>query len=247
MIVFVHGVPETAALWDRLRAQLDDESVALSLPGFGCPRPPGFGATKDEYVSWLVAELDRMGPPIDLVGHDWGAGLTYRVATAYGDRVRSWAADIANVFHPQYVWHDVARIWQTPGDGEKFFEDQHAAPVETRTGVFEAFGVPHDDAVEMASASDERVASCILDLYRSALPNAYADWGRELLPTRSPGLVLCPSDDPFGDEEQSTYVAQLLGARHETMTGLGHWWPVQAPETGAAVLRAFHSSVRSPT
>jgi hypothetical protein len=61
------------------------------------------------------------------------------VATAYGDRVRSWAADIANAFHPQYVWHDVARIWQTPGDGEKFFEDQQATPPEARAELFEAF------------------------------------------------------------------------------------------------------------
>ena len=110
MIVFVHGVPETADLWDKVRAGLDAESVALSLPGFGCSRPAGFGATKDDYVGWLVAELDRISGPVDLVGHDWGAGLTYRVATAYGDRLRSWAADVANVMHPDYTWHDFARI-----------------------------------------------------------------------------------------------------------------------------------------
>jgi len=243
MIVFLHGVPETAALWDRLRTHLDEESMALSLPGFGCPRPPGFGATKDEFVAWLVGELDRIGPPVDLVGHDWGAGLTYRVATAHGDRVRSWVADIANVFHPDYVWHDFARIWQTPGDGEKFFEDQRASPAEETAGVFEAFGVPHDDAIVMRTAADETMASCILDLYRSATPNPYADWGRELTPTRAPGLVLSPSDDPFVDEEMSQQVAQMLGARHQTMQGLGHWWPVQDPERGAAVLQAFHASV----
>ena len=54
------------------------------MPGFGCPRPAEFGATKDEYVEWLVAELEGMDGPVDLVGHDWGAGLTYRVATAHG-------------------------------------------------------------------------------------------------------------------------------------------------------------------
>jgi pimeloyl-ACP methyl ester carboxylesterase len=244
MLVFVHGVPETAALWDRLRAQLDEASVALSLPGFGCPRPSGFGATKDDYVSWLLGELDRIDEPIDLVGHDWGAGLTYRVATAYGDRVRSWSADVANLLLPEYVWHDFARIWQTPGDGEKFFEDQAAAPIEARTSVFESLGVPHDDAVTMSMAGDATMASCILDIYRSALPNVYADWGQAFAPTAAPGLVLCPSDDPFGDEVQSSRFAELLGARHETMPGLGHWWPVQGPETAASVLQAFHRSVR---
>ena len=72
MIVFVHGVPETAALWDKVRAQFDDETVALSLPGFGCARPDGFSATKDAYAQWLVGELEQFDEPVDLVGHDWG-------------------------------------------------------------------------------------------------------------------------------------------------------------------------------
>jgi pimeloyl-ACP methyl ester carboxylesterase len=78
MIAFVHGVPETAAIWDTLRTHLDDESVDLSLPGFGCPRPTDLGATKDEYRQWLVDALAEFDEPVDLVGHDWGAALTYR-------------------------------------------------------------------------------------------------------------------------------------------------------------------------
>ena len=67
--VFVHGVPETPAVWDGLRSHLHrDDVIALQLPGFGCPRPDGFGATKEEYVAWLVDELERIKPqgPIDL-------------------------------------------------------------------------------------------------------------------------------------------------------------------------------------
>jgi pimeloyl-ACP methyl ester carboxylesterase len=59
-VVLVHGVPETPALWDPLRSELQRQDVeALQLPGFGCPRPDGFGATKEEYVEWLVGELER--------------------------------------------------------------------------------------------------------------------------------------------------------------------------------------------
>jgi pimeloyl-ACP methyl ester carboxylesterase len=88
--------------------------VALALPGFGRPRPEGFGATMDDYVEWLVRELAGIEGPTDLVGHDWGAVFTYRVATAHGDRLRSWAADIANIAHPDYEWHDTAKLAQTP-------------------------------------------------------------------------------------------------------------------------------------
>ncbi len=151
--------------------------MALELPGFGVPRPAGFGATKDEYVDWLVGELDRLDGPIDLIGHDWGAGLTYRVAEAHGDRIHAWSADVANVMHADYVWHDVAQIWQTPGHGEAFFQAQLASPPEDQVQIFEAFGVPHDDAVELAQWPDETMGACILDLYRSATPNPAADWG----------------------------------------------------------------------
>ncbi len=242
MFVLVHGVPETAGLWRKLQPLLGGESVALGLPGFGVPRPVGFGATKDEYVDWLVGELERLDGPIDLIGHDWGAGLTYRVAGAHGDRIHAWSADVANVMHPDYVWHDVAQIWQTPGNGEAFFQAQLDSPPGDQAQIFEAFGVPHDDAVELAHWPDETMGACILDLYRSAIPNPAADWGAGG-PTAAPGLVLCPTEDPFGDETLSRQVAEALGARHELLDGAGHWWPLQAPETATALLNDFFSSI----
>lgn len=242
MIVFVHGVPETAAIWDKVRAAIDQESVALSLPGFGCALPEGFQPTKDAYVEWLVGELDRMDDPVDLVGHDWGAGLTYRVATAFGDLVRSWAADIANIAHPDYEWHDFAKVWQTPGEGEAFVESQNTAPPEERAALFEAMGVPGDDALEMAGASDATMGACILGLYRSAVPNPHADWG-PWSPTTAPGLILHPTDDLFGDETQAAEVAAALGARLQRLEGAGHFWPYQQPDAAATVLQDFFASI----
>lgn len=238
MIVFVHGVPETAVIWRKVRSLIDADSVALSLPGFGCPRPDGFGATKDEYVGWLLGELDRIDGPIDLVGHDWGAGLTYRIATAHGDRIRSWVADIGNIAHPDYEWHDVGKLWQTPGDGEAFVESQNAASTEERAALYEAMGVGHDDAMEMAAATDPTMGACILALYRSATPNPHDHWG-PWVPTTAPGLVLHPSDDIFGDEAMASEVAGALGAGFGRIEGAGHFWPYQAPEAGAALLRSF--------
>ncbi|MBV8462987.1 MAG: alpha/beta hydrolase [Acidimicrobiales bacterium] len=243
MIVFVHGVPETGALWDKVRSHIDAESVALSLPGFGCPRPEGFGATKDDYVEWLVGELDRFDEPVDLVGHDWGASLTYRVVTAFGDRVRSWVADNLNGVLPDYQWHDFAKIWQTPDEGEKFWTDQIALSTEERATIFEAFGVAHEDAVALALPVDETMAACILDLYRSAVPNTYADWSDSLHPAAAPGLVIVPAEDPFGDPAASPRAAEILGARIRPFDGVGHWWALQKPAEAAAIVEDFISSV----
>lgn len=242
MIVFLHGVPETAAIWRKVRAAIDLESVALELPGFGCPRPEGFAGTKDTYVDWVVGELDAIGEPVDLVGHDWGAGLTYRIATAFGDRLRSWVADVGNIAHPDYVWHDFARIWQTPGEGEAFFEAQQAQPVAERAALYQALGLAADDALEMAAAGDETMAASILGLYRSALPNPAADWG-PWAPSPVPGLVLHPTQDPFGDATLAAEVATSLGARFATLDGAGHFWPYEAPEPAAALLTEFWSTL----
>jgi len=242
MIVFVHGVPETAALWDKLRALIDRESIALPLPGFGCPRPAGFGATMDDYVAWLRGELKEIQGPVDLVGHDWGAGFTYRIATAHGDLVRSWAADVGNIMHPDYEWHDLGKLWQAAGAGEAYFQSQGAAGPGQQAGTFEAMGVPAEDALALASAGDATMASCILDLYRSATPNPYSHWSDAWGPTSAPGLVLHPTDDPFGAEAPAAEVASMLGATFETLQGLGHWWPLQGPEAAAATLERFWSS-----
>ena len=109
--------------------------------------------------------------------------------------------------------------------------------------MFEAFGVPSADAVTLAGWADETMASCILDLYRSATPNCYATWGQQVAPTEAPGLVLLPSDDPFGNAAQSADVARMLGARHQVLDGSGHWWALQNPTQAAAVLNEFHASL----
>lgn len=242
MIIFVHGVPETAAIWSKVRGLIGRESVALEMPGFGIPRPDGFGATKEEYVDWLLSELDQVEGPIDLVGHDWGAGITYRVATAHGDRLHSWAADVGNIAHADYEWHDFAKIWQTPGEGEAFIESQDAQTPEERGATYEMMGVPPEDALEMARGADLTMGRCILDLYRSARPNPFHAWG-PWTPTSAPGLVLHPTDDPFGDEAQAAEVAEQLGAQFVRIDGAGHFWPYQAPEAGAAALVAFWDSL----
>jgi hypothetical protein len=83
----------------------------------------------------------------------------------------------------------------------------------------------------------------ILDFYRSAVPNVAADWWRDVSgPTRSQGLVLLLPDPPE-EERMSLEVAQRLGAETARLDGLEHCWMAQAPDTVAAVLQRFWSSL----
>jgi pimeloyl-ACP methyl ester carboxylesterase len=245
MIVFVHGVPETSAIWRKVQAGTARPSVALELPGFGNPRPEGFPATKEAYLDWLVDTLVGIRQPIDLVGHDWGAGITMGLVTQRLDEVplRSWAVDCGSLLHPEYVWHQIAQIWQTPGGGEDFQAAQRSQPVEDRAaGLAALFGLDEADALEMAAGGDEVMDGCILDLYRSATPNPHADWG-PLTPRPVPGLVIHPTDDMFSIGPQAEEVAASLGARFATLEGANHFWPYSAPDAAVELLEGFWSSV----
>ncbi len=235
MIVFLHGVPETATLWDDLRAELSEPSVALSLPGFGSPRPAGFTSTKDAYLAWLIAELEALGAPVDLVGHDWGAILALEVARRRSDLLSSWTVDLANALHPNYIWHGLASIWQTPEAGEQFWTDQLATSLAERSGVFQLFGVPEAGALKLAGMADAQMAECILHLYRSATPNPFADWGGALTQCRAPGTVLIAESDAFGDAALAIEVAEVLGAHVQHLANRGHWWALEDP-TGSATM-----------
>jgi pimeloyl-ACP methyl ester carboxylesterase len=240
VIVLVHGVPETAAIWDRLRTYLPPDTVALRLPGFGTERPDAFAATKDGYLSWLARELAQLGEPVHLVGHDWGAALTYRLALTRPELLRSWIADAAYVMHPDHRWHELARTWQTRGEGEAFWHAYLERPVVAAATGFAAYGVAGEDARGLAGMADPVMAGAVLDLYRSATPNLHHDWPLPAAaPPRSmPGPVLDAVDDPFGGSQHSTEVAAGMGAPVASLDGLGHWWLLQDPARVARTMRA---------
>jgi pimeloyl-ACP methyl ester carboxylesterase len=242
VIVFLHGVPETSHIWHKVQKEIGRPSEAWDLPGFGCDRPGGFPATKDAYVDWAVERIAAQPEPVDIVGHDWGAGIVYGIVSQHPEaNLRSWVADVGAIAHPDYEWHDFAKVWQTPGEGEAFVAAQNEMADEDRAAMFETMGIPHDDALAMASSSDATMGGCILDLYRSATPNPHAHWG-PWKPTAAPGLVLHPTEDPFDDVERSKQVAAAFGARHDTIPA-GHFWGYQAPAEAAAVLTRFWDSL----
>jgi pimeloyl-ACP methyl ester carboxylesterase len=239
-LVLVHGVPETSTVWDPLRSHLRrDDVIALQLPGFGTDRPVGFGATKEHYVAWLIEQIEalRGDGPIDLVGHDWGGGFVVRLVSTRPDLVRSWVTDAAGIADAGFKWHRFAQIWQTPGAGEEFFEQQLAQPVEDRAALFEGFGVPRERSAAL-TAVDRTMADCILALYRSAV-DVGREWGPQFHDIAAPGLVLVPSEDPFGSADKSRAGAARAGAATAELPGLGHWWMLQDPARGAAVLTDF--------
>ncbi len=244
--VFVHGNPETEAIWDGLFQHLErDDVMTLSPPGFGAPAADDFPATSDAYLAWLVDALTGLDGPVDLVGHDWGGGHVLRLAMTRPDLIRSWVSDIAGALDPDYVWHDMAQVWQTPDAGEQAVEAMVETPVDQRTAQFETLGMSHAVAARVAAAVDATMARCILALYRSAAQPAMADWGRALGDAKArPGLVIIAAEDPYtGGEALARRSAERAGAQVAVLPGLGHWWMCEDPARGAEVLNRFFASL----
>jgi pimeloyl-ACP methyl ester carboxylesterase len=168
-VVFVHGNPEIDAVWNRLAAAGWTEQLRLSPPGFGAPVPARFEPTPEGYSDWLAAELERIGEPGDLVGHDLGGRHVVHLSASRPELVRSWSSDAIGSFHPDYVWHELAQIWQTPGAGEQFMADRLTAGPEAGAASFAARGMEATIAARVAAGFYEAMAACILRFYRAAL------------------------------------------------------------------------------
>ncbi|MCV7226007.1 alpha/beta fold hydrolase [Mycolicibacterium komossense] len=245
-VVLVHGNPETAAIWGPLITELGrDDVVCLSPPGFGAPLPDDFPATHVAYRDWLVAALAEFDEPVDVVGHDWGGGHVLTAVMERPELVHSWVSDVVGLFDEEYVWHDLAQVWQTPGAGEELVETMSAGTVAERAQALSALGIPLDVATELAAAAGPQMNRAILALYRSATAPVVHELGRNLARAATrPGLAVLAAEDTYvGTEEMRRRAAARAGARVEVLEGLGHWWMLQDPARGAGMLTRFWGSL----
>jgi pimeloyl-ACP methyl ester carboxylesterase len=239
--VFVHGVPETPAVWGPVVSHLVCDDVALlRMPGFGSPLHDGFEPTMHGYAAWLAEELRHLDE-VDLVTHDWGALLALRVLADRPANVRSWVTDMGDLGE-DFRWHDTARAWQTPGEGEALIEAMVGASPADRAALLMAVGVPEHEAPGMASHLDATMGQAILSLYRSAV-DIGREWGPGIDQIRGPGLVVSSMQDPFRNHERAARLAKRTGAELVELPDAGHFWMLEDPVGVAALLTDFWARV----
>lgn len=242
--LFLHGVPDTPALWGPLINALGmsaSEAITPALPGFGTPAPPGFPATMDAYTDFLIGEAEAAaeanGGPIRILGHDWGAILTQRAASLRPDLFESWAVTNA-LIDSQYRGHRMARLWATPIVGEIVMAGMRD-PKRMADALVEQ-GVPRELAEHEAGQINLEMRQCTLKLYRSArglrfdpaLEDKLAD-----LPKK--GLVLWGETDPYvGIEVAERFCARWNVPLH-VERGAGHWACVERADAFAERLTKF--------
>ena len=104
VLVFLHGFPEAAFVWDEVLEHFGDRyrCVAPNLRGFG---PSSSPKEVEAYrVKHLIADLDALiaqlggGPLEALVAHDWGGAVAWTFAALRPERIKRLV--IVNSPHP---------------------------------------------------------------------------------------------------------------------------------------------------
>lgn len=238
--LFIHGVPDTPAVWAPLKDELKDVSAEIitpALPGFCAPLPSQFSPTKEGYVDWLISQVETLhaaNGPIDIVGHDWGALLTLRVASLRPELIRSWAVS-GGVIHPDYQGHKTAKLWATPILGEL------AMAVTSRKALkkvlVEAALPPSIAKIEVGNWT-RTMRRCILSLYRSAKGLSFStDWVSALDNLPKHGLVIWGEHDPYVAASFARSFAKGQDVPCHIVGDTGHWMIAERPALAAQYLR----------
>lgn len=240
MIFFVHGVPDTPLLWEPLIGALGlgaDDYLAPALPGFGTEKPPAFRSTKDEYAAWLITQMEAAGEPLHIVGHDWGALLTLRVASLRPDLIKSWCVTNA-VIDPDYSGHRTARMWATPLLGEFVMLNMRNKPRLVEALV--SGGMPRALAKAEVPHVDKAMRQSILRLYRSAIGLRFSGhWVDDLANLPEHGQLFWGEKDPYVDLSVAERFARRHGTSLHVERGVGHWACHERAEEFAGVLNAL--------
>jgi pimeloyl-ACP methyl ester carboxylesterase len=112
-VVFLHGFPEGWFSWRAQMKALADagfRAIAPDLRGYGeSDKPHGIDMYKASRIADDVAALiESLGAgPVPVVGHDWGAPITYRLAMDHPELVSRLV--ILNGPHPTHFLKEVLR------------------------------------------------------------------------------------------------------------------------------------------
>lgn len=127
-VVLVHGYPDSATVWEPVRAQLDGRYRVISydVRGAGASEaPPTRGGYRLERLAAdlaAVADATCGGRPFHLVGHDWGSIQSWEAVTepAFKGRIASYTSISGPCL-------DHASLALRGDDGEQAAHPTHAA------------------------------------------------------------------------------------------------------------------------
>jgi pimeloyl-ACP methyl ester carboxylesterase len=237
-VVLLHGFPDSGRLWRHQVPALAGAGFQVIVPdlrGYGRSGKP---EPVEAYSMPLLAG-DVMAVLADLqiarahvVGHDWGAGLAWALASLAPGSVDHLA--VLSVGHPttflrtleqrQKSWYML--LFQFPGLAERWITEDNWANFRHWAG--------HPDT-DQVIAELEAGGSLTpgLNWYRANVPpESWTGPPPQLPPVSAPAMGIWSTGDIALTEVQMTDSAENMAGpwRYERLDGPGHWMQLEAPD-----------------
>ena len=238
-VLMLHGFPDSARLWRR---QIPDlvaagyRVLAPDLRGFGRSELEvsvpqcGMGSLCGDALAVLDASgVDRA----HVVGHDWGAAVSWALALSAPQRVRSLTAlsvghpaafQAAGVAQREKSWYML--FFQFEGVAEKWLSADDWAGLRRWTG---------SEEVEnwIADLSRPGALEAALNIYRAnTRPETFLAPPPDYPPIDLPVMGVWSTKDRALVESQMADSGRHVAGpwRYERIEGAGHWIPLEAPD-----------------
>ena len=234
VLIFVHGVGSTAAIWDYQLAPLAAEfrCFAVELRGNGVPKPEEAPEriTRAGFVDDVLSVADAAGAErFHFVGCSLGGVVGFELWQRARERVRSLVFVGSFACYPNaqaYVENIIASVLAA-GNMEQFARERAAR-----------IGMPP------GKRTDETIEQYACKSIPSYEASTYATWTgdyRAILGSITvPSLVVCGTNDAIAPPKLSQEISDgITGAQLEIIAGAGHVTNADAPEAFNALLRDF--------
>lgn len=247
-VVLLHGFPDSGRLWRHQVPALVEAGFTTIVPdlrGYGASdKPTEVEAYSIPFLAGdIVAILDTLGlERAHIVGHDWGAALTWALGSLLPDRVDHIVA--LSVGHPSsfisagYVQREKSwymLLFQFEGIAEQWLSDNDWANLR-------AFGVHPDIDGVIADLETNKSLTPALNYYRANVPpQSLVQPALELPPVQAPTMGVWSSGDFALTEAQMVGSADHVTGmwRYERIDGPGHWMQLEAPDAVNELLVDF--------
>jgi pimeloyl-ACP methyl ester carboxylesterase len=244
-VLLVHGFPDSGRLWRNQVGPIVDAGFTAIVPdlrGMGrSERPEGVEAYRlTNVVADLVAVLDAHGAEkAHVIGHDWGAAVSWLLAAFLPDRVLSLTA--MSVGHPnagrprtlemrQRAWYTLFFMFD---EAEELLLRDDAATLR------QWLGSAHDAEQYLEDLMRPGALTAGLNYYRANLHprRELKDW-QPLPPVAAPTLALWSTGDIYLAEEGITRSEQHVTGpwRYERIEGPTHWMQLDEPDRITSLL-----------
>lgn len=245
VFVLLHGYPENRTSWRAITPLLTEAGYRVLAPDQRGYSPRARPRRRRDYrgtemVEDVIALIDAAGADkVHLVGHDWGGGVAWGVASLHPERLhtvtslttphpRALASSLVRSNQLLHSWYML--FFQLPGLPEAGFTRMEKA---TRR------------ALSRSGLDDEAIDRYVTPLTQPGAARGPINWYRGLPFTKPlrgkvdvPTLYVYATKDMFLGRKAADLTGNYVAApyRYEVIEGATHWLPEQNAETVAELV-----------